>query len=142
MRVSFKHGFVTLCFFFTATIALAANREVKIHVQLDNESFQLSKDSKKLRYRDNHSQFDFEIKNCNRKIIEKFWNSYEAARSTSLRDPLKIKSRYNFTEERNGKELSVTRGSSFGTYLRNFPNKMIQLTVESSSSCTSQAKRG
>ncbi len=117
--------------------ALAANsvRDLKIAVKFDQSFYNLELTDNLFSFREGPTTFRAKAMPCNRAVLSKKRDEYNAL-LTTYSSPPTGKSEFDVqVTDRDGKALSVARGSKFGTWLRDLPKTMMYFNAEVKSSC-------
>lgn len=125
-----------LLFAFLPFAALAAKEPSKLQAQF-SVSFEKSHstvdiDSQKFRYDGDLVHEEFEIKDCNRSVVERFLDQYAHLQKTDPQVPASLLGSHSIILKEGSQEKKIPRASQFGLWLRRLlaQSQTLRLTAE------------
>ena len=112
-----------------------SSRELNIAVKFDQSFYNLELTDSFFSFREGPTTFRAKAKPCNRAVLAKKRDEYNSL-LTTYSSPTTGKSEFDVqVTDRDGKVLSVARGSKFGSWLRDLPKTMMYFNAEVKASC-------
>ena len=128
--------------FCVSTVTLASTRlpeaPVNIEVKFDHTFYGLKYNSDLLTYREGPRTYSVKIKACNKAKVSSLIKKYQSLSQKYVTQKIPEKSNPNYdvlVTTGEGKKLQVSRGSQFGTWLRDLPKKIMYFDAEARLSC-------
>lgn len=107
-----------------------------VKVKFDHTFYSLKNNAKLLVYKEGPNEFSIAIKDCNRPLVNKITETYEALLLGNSKKKNQQSSKYDVQLIIVGGEtLQIPRGDSFGTWLRDLPKQIMYHKAEAVARC-------
>lgn len=130
--------FVSIFIFFQSAGAFASTtpQEINIAVKFDHSFYELKFDGGVLTYKEGPQHYSMKLRDCNRSKVGRITKRYQVLAKKYMSQKPQPKTKFDVeVTSSDGKKLEVARGSSFGTWLRDMPKKIMYYNAESQASC-------
>lgn len=117
-------------------VAASKQHGINVMVKFDKTFYSFAYDSNTLIYKQAQNSFILPLKDCNRKVVGPIIQRYKtlSTKFASQKNLTKTKFDVEVTNA-NGSKMKVARGSQFGNWLREFPQKIAYINAEAQVSC-------
>lgn len=110
--------------------------DFNIKVKFDRTFYSLTYDARAFTYKEGPNVFSIPIKECNKALVNKITNRYESLLSEYTNQKKQFPTTFDVKLIGvGGNTLQITRGSMFGTWLRELPKKIMYHKAEAQVIC-------
>lgn len=128
--------FLGILISFNSVFAAPNAHDFDIKIKFDRTFYSLRYDTKVLVYKEGPNVFSIPVKECNKSLVNKITSRYESLLSEYTNQKKQPVTSFDVKLIKfDGATLNIARGSTFGTWLRELPKKIMYQKAEAQVVC-------